>query len=166
MIQCFIGLGSNQYAPERQVLRALAFLDNLPRSRLLGHSSLWRSAPMGPRDQPDYCNAVAMLRTALPAPQLLKALKQQERRQGRARTRVRNAPRPLDLDLLLYGSQRLAVPGLHVPHPGLTRRDFVLVPLVELAPEHHIPGLGSARRLLAGCERHQLRRWGRRAPPA
>ena len=165
MILCFVGLGSNLHAPDQQVLRALAFLGSLPRTDLLGHSSLWRSAPMGPRDQPDYCNAVAILHTALPAPRLLQALKQQERRQGRARARTRNAPRPLDLDLLLYGRQRLALPGLRVPHPGLAQRDFVLVPLLELAPALHVPGRGSARRLLASCERHQLRRWGRRAPP-
>lgn len=152
----YVGLGSNLGRPRRQIETAFTALAELPGSRLVGCSSLYASAPMGPADQPDYLNAVAAIRTRLAPLALLDALQAIESRQGRVRDR-RWGPRTLDLDLLLYGDQRIELPRLQVPHPGIGRRAFVLAPLVELAGEIQIPGQGSATTLLAACEDASLR---------
>jgi len=137
-----IGLGSNLDDPVAQIRRAFAALAALPQSRLTGRSSLYRTPPMGPRDQPDYVNAVARLETRLEALELLDALQAIETAQGRVRAE-RWGPRTLDLDLLLYGEARIVTDRLTVPHPGLTERDFVLVPLREMAgSELTVPGHG------------------------
>ena len=142
-IDAFVGLGSNLQEPERQVRDALAQLAELPGSRLVAASSLYRNPPMGPADQPDYVNAVAWLSTTLSAPELLSSLQGIERRHGRVRGQVeRWGPRVLDLDLLLWGQERIEADGLTVPHPGLPARAFVLYPLAELAPAMDVPGLG------------------------
>lgn len=133
-IRCYIGLGSNLADPEAQLTLAAEALACLPDSRLSALSSLYHSAPMGPDDQPDYLNAVAMLDTRLSALALLDALLAIEQQQGRVRER-HWGPRTLDLDLLLYGTERIDNPRLQVPHPGLRLRPFVLLPLSELAPE-------------------------------
>jgi 2-amino-4-hydroxy-6-hydroxymethyldihydropteridine diphosphokinase len=142
-----VGVGSNQDDPRRQVERALEALGTLGAVRA---SSLYRSEPLGDPAQPWYVNAVAELRTALPPRELLEALHGLERAAGRPAERARWSPRVLDLDLLLYDAAEIDEPGLVVPHPGLARRRFVLVPLAEIAPEAVDPRSGrSARELLA-----------------
>jgi len=111
---------------------------------------------MGPADQPDYVNAVAGVDTRMSAADLLLALVQIEDRQGRERGTERWGPRTLDLDLLLYGEACIATPMLTVPHPGMHERDFVLVPLAEIAGDIHVPGHGPLGALTARCEKHDL----------
>jgi 2-amino-4-hydroxy-6-hydroxymethyldihydropteridine diphosphokinase len=130
----YVGIGSNLQDPRAQVLAALEELDRLPHSRVVKKSSLYRSAPVGHAAQPDFVNAVAQLETALPAERLLAELQEVEARHGRERS-FANAPRTLDLDLLLYGNATLALPGLTLPHPRMHERAFVLKPLLEIAPE-------------------------------
>ena len=144
-----IGLGSNLADPVAQVQQAFAALARLPDSRLVGRSSLWRSTPMGPADQPDYVNAVAMLETGLAPLDLLDALQAIEQEQGRVRDGTRWGPRTLDLDLLLYGETTMNDTRLIIPHPGLCERDFVLVPLLEVAgPEWPVPRHGRLGKLI------------------
>lgn len=140
----FIALGANLEDPVAQVLRGFEALAGLPRSRLLARSSLYRTAPVGVDNQPDYVNAVAALETALPASDLLRALLELEARQGRQR-HTQLAPRTLDLDLLLYGDAEISLPELVIPHPRMHLRAFVLAPLLEIAPDCAIPGRGTAR---------------------
>ncbi|MBK1692660.1 2-amino-4-hydroxy-6-hydroxymethyldihydropteridine diphosphokinase [Ectothiorhodospira mobilis] len=147
----FIGIGANLDDPASQVRRGLEALRGLPRSRLMRASSLYRNPPMGPRDQPDYVNAVCALETRLPPEGLLQALQAVEARHGRRRDGTRWGPRTLDLDLLLYGDRVLHTPRLTVPHPGIAQRAFVLHPLAEIAPELEIPGLGPLPPLLRAC---------------
>lgn len=134
MTIAYVGIGSNLADPRAQVLNAFAELDRLPHTRVVKKSSLYRSAPMGHADQPDFINAVAQLETGLPAERLLAELQEVEARHGRQRS-FPNAPRTLDLDVLLYGDARLSTPGLTVPHPRMHERAFVLKPLLELNPQ-------------------------------
>ncbi|MHB8667203.1 MAG: 2-amino-4-hydroxy-6-hydroxymethyldihydropteridine diphosphokinase [Burkholderiales bacterium] len=150
MHTAFVALGSNLGDPEVKVRRAIAALGALPRTQLAAVSSLYRSAPVGHADQPDFINAVAQLGTALEPQALLAALLGIEKRFGRERS-FRNAPRTLDLDLLLYDTQCIDAPGLSVPHPRMHQRAFVLAPLLEIAPACVIPGLGPAADWLARC---------------
>jgi len=137
-VRCFIGLGSNLENPTDQVIQALKELQDLPDSTLQACSSLYRSDPMGPQDQPDYINAVAMLDTLLTPIALLDQLQALE--QIHQRKRLQHwGPRTLDLDLLLYGKQLINCERLTVPHPGLTERNFVLWPLAEIAPDLKFP---------------------------
>lgn len=136
----FIGLGSNVGEPVAQVRAALGALDRLPDSRLHAASALYQSHPMGPQDQPDFINAVAWLTTALAPHALLDELQQLEGAAGRQRDGQRWGPRPLDLDLLLYGDARIADERLTVPHPGVAERPFVLRPLADIAGDRVIPG--------------------------
>lgn len=146
-LRAFIGLGSNLDDPRHQVLRAVTALEALPRSRVQAVSSLYMSPPMGPSDQPDYINAVVQLETALEAAALLAELQEIETRQGRVRGR-RWGARTLDLDLLVYGQERIFTETLTVPHPGLPQRAFVLYPLAELAPDLDVPGYGPVQKLI------------------
>jgi 2-amino-4-hydroxy-6-hydroxymethyldihydropteridine diphosphokinase len=132
-MKTYIGLGANLGEREAQIRLALDDLARLPASQLVRASSLYDSEPVGEPDQPNFLNAVAELETELTARQLLWNLLLIERRLGRTRTR-RWGPRTIDLDLLLYGPLVIDEPDLQVPHPELTRRSFVLVPLVELDP--------------------------------
>ncbi len=157
-IRAWLGLGSNLEQPLEQVRRGLAALAALPESRLVVHSSLYRSAPLGPADQPDYVNAVAGIETGLEPEVLLDALQAIEQEQGRVRGPVRWGPRTLDLDLLLYGSAVINTTRLSVPHPGLSERPFVLVPLAEVAPELRLPDGRSVAELAAACSREGLGR--------
>lgn len=145
--RCYIGLGSNLQDPEAQIDQALDALALLPDSRLTAVSSLYRSAPLGPSDQPDYLNAVAMFDTRLAALALLDALQAIEQQQGRVRER-HWGPRTIDLDLLLYGAEQIDLPRLQVPHPQMLLRSFVLVPLAELAPGLHLPDGSSLQQVL------------------
>lgn len=147
---CFIGLGSNLGESREQLRLALADLGKLPGTRLLAQSSLYRSAPVGYLDQPDFVNAVAKIATTLTPQALLAALLKIEHQHGRQRT-FQNAPRTLDMDVLLYGEQRIREHGLTVPHPQMHLRAFVLQPLLEIAPDCAIPGIGQASRAMRGC---------------
>ena len=138
---CYVGLGSNLGDPAEQVERAFDFLRAIPGVRLLSRSSLYRSGPIGPLEQPDYVNAVAKISTTLGARELLDALKRIERLRGRKRG-VRWGPRVLDLDLLVYGDEEIDELRLKVPHPGIAERNFVLLPLLEIEPSLAVPGIG------------------------
>jgi 2-amino-4-hydroxy-6-hydroxymethyldihydropteridine diphosphokinase len=145
--RAFIALGSNLAEPEVQVNQAFAALAQLPQSRLLAQSSLYRSAPVGYAEQADFINAVAHIETGLAPHDLLQSLLGIERTFGRVRD-FRNAPRTLDLDLLLYADLMFHEPGLTLPHPRMHERAFVLLPLVEIAPDCEIPGKGKAKNWL------------------
>jgi 2-amino-4-hydroxy-6-hydroxymethyldihydropteridine diphosphokinase len=153
----FVALGSNLGAPESKVRQAIAALAELPQVQLVAASSLYRSAALGHADQPDFINAVAQLSTELAPQPLLAALLAVEKRFGRERS-FRNAPRTLDLDLLLYDAQSIAEPALTVPHPRMHERAFVLAPLLEIAPDCVIPGMGPAAHWLARCRDQTLTR--------
>lgn len=151
----FVGLGSNLDDPQNQILRALRALDGLPGTRVLAQSSLYRSAPVGFLEQPDFINAVAQLETVLAPRALLDALLELERERGRTRE-FRNAPRTLDLDILLYDDLRYHEHGLTIPHPQMHLRAFVLRPLLEIAPDCVIPGIGLAEDALRDCQQQEL----------
>ena len=143
----FVALGANLNDPAAQVTAAFTELAALPQTRLIKRSALYRSAPVGHRDQPDFINAAAQLETELAPRALLDALLALEREHGRTRE-FRNAPRTLDLDLLLYGELQLREPGLTLPHPRMHERAFVQLPLAEIAPAVRIPGHGRAAEVL------------------
>lgn len=155
--RAFIGMGSNLRSPERQILLAFDELASLPGCRLAGRSSLYKTAPIGYADQPDFVNAVAELWTMLSAQTLLDGLLDIERRHGRIRD-VPNGPRTLDLDVLLFGDHELRGARLHVPHPRAHQRAFVLLPLIEVAPDVNIPGRGPARSWVAQCSDQPISR--------
>jgi 2-amino-4-hydroxy-6-hydroxymethyldihydropteridine diphosphokinase len=157
--RAFIGLGANIGDPGGQLRDALAALDAIPGTRLMRASSLWRTAPVGYAAQPDFVNAVAEIETAQAPRALLEALLAIEKRFGRERS-FANAPRTLDLDLLLYGDRVLSEQGLELPHPRMHERAFVLAPLVEIAPEVEIPGKGRADALLARCRDQRIEKAG------
>ena len=154
----FIGLGSNLEDPRSQLQRAFAELDGLADTRLIVRSSLYRSAPLGYPDQPEFVNAVAIIATALTPQALLQALLQIEREHGRERTFC-NAPRTLDLDVLLYDDMQLHEHGLTIPHPQMHLRAFVLQPLLEIAPDTCIPGIGQAQQALRNCHDQTLEKF-------
>lgn len=158
-VKAFVGLGANLGEPETQVRRAVVALGNIPGTRLLAASSLYRSAPVGVGEQPDFVNAVASVETGLGARALLDELLAIEARFGRQRE-FPGAPRTLDLDLLLFGDRIIAEPGLVVPHPRMHERAFVLAPLVEIAPDAIVPGKGRAAQLLAACKNQRVERKG------
>ncbi len=149
-VVAYIGLGSNLDGPRAQLQRAFGELAELPHTQLLQHSMLYGSRPLGPADQPDYVNAVAAVRTALQPLQLLDALQAVEQAHHRVREQ-HWGPRTLDLDLLLYGEDVIDLDRLRVPHSEMHRRDFVLRPLLEIAPGIGIPGRDAAASLLADC---------------
>lgn len=154
----WIGLGSNLAGPSEQVERGLAALAHLPRTQLQQRSHLYRSAPWGMRDQPDFVNAVAAIESGLTPRELMAALFDIERSFGRERNADRWGPRILDLDLLLYADHIIDEPGLRVPHPHLHERAFVLLPLAEIAPHLQIPGRGSISDLVARVDASDCRR--------
>ena len=138
----YVGLGSNLQGPTRQLEDAFELLAGIPGTRLIRKSALYRSAPFGGVEQPDFVNAAAALMTQLPAAELLRELQLIEQAQGRERGDVRWGPRVLDLDLLVYSDQKIDEQDLIIPHPGIGERNFVLLPLGEVAPGLNIPGLG------------------------
>jgi len=149
----YVGIGSNLDEPRRQVLEAFSELDQLPHTRVVKKSSLYRSAPMGHAGQPDFINAVAQLETGLPADRLLAELQEVERRHGRERS-FPNAPRTLDLDILLFGNATLQSGVLTIPHPRMHQRAFVLKPLLEIDPQ--LP----FHRQLESCKDQKVERLG------
>lgn len=159
MTRAFVGLGANLGEPRRQVEQAFLELDAIAHTRLVRRSSLYRSDPAGHAEQPAFVNAVAELETGLPATQLLAELHSIEARHGRTRS-FANAPRTLDLDLLLFADAVVHAPGLEIPHPRMHERAFVLVPLLEIAPDAAIPGRGRAKALLERCPDQGVARIG------
>lgn len=155
--RCFVALGANLGDPLATVRAALVALRELPDAELLATSSLYRTAPVGLRRQPDFINAVVEMRAVSPAPTFLEALFAIEARFGRRRS-APNAPRTLDLDLLLYGDLRSDDARLTLPHPRLHERAFVLAPLAEIAPGLTIPGRGRVEDLLAACADQRIER--------
>lgn len=152
----YIGLGANLGDALGALRAALAALRELPGTRLAAVSSLYRSAPIDATG-PDYLNAVARLDTALAPHELLAALQAIELAHGRERP-YRNAPRTLDLDLLLHGAARIDTPMLTLPHPRLHERAFVLLPLAEIAPSLVLPGLGPIEAALARVRDQRIKR--------
>lgn len=163
MPRAFVALGANLDDPETQVRNGVAEIGRLPRTRLVAASSLYRTAPVGYRDQPDFINAVAAVDTELRPHDLLAALLDVEARCGRRRD-FPNAPRTLDLDLLLYADLVVEADGrapcLALPHPRLHLRAFVIVPLLEIAPDCAIPGRGTAAAWLPAVASQRIERLG------
>lgn len=157
MARAFVGVGANLGDAAAQVRAAIGALAALPGTRLVAASSLYRTAPLGYADQPDFVNAAVLLETALAPRALLEALQAVEARSGRARS-FKDAPRVLDLDLLLYGGEVLQEPDLVVPHPRLHSRAFALAPVVEIDPDAAIPGRGPAKEWLARCADQRVER--------
>ena len=155
--RCFIALGSNLGNPVATVNAAILALRCLARTEFIAASSLYRTAPVGLKHQPDFINAVVELAAVSSAADVLESLFALEERFGRLRS-VRNAPRTLDLDLLLYGDVVSGDPQLTLPHPRLHQRAFVLAPLAEIAPRLMIPGRGKVGDLLLGCADQQIER--------
>ena len=155
----FIGLGANLGDAAATLAAAFEALARLPQSRLVARSSLYRSQPVD-AEGPDYVNAVARVDTALSPRELLEALLRIEQEHGRERPH-RNAPRTLDLDLLLHGERVIDEPGLVVPHPRLHLRAFALLPLNEIAPDLEVPGQGPVSGLLGGVAEQRIDRLGR-----
>lgn len=147
----FVGLGSNLDHPDWQVQRALREIDDIPEAGLVRISSLYQTAPVGIVDQPPFVNAVAEVATTLSPHDLLDQLAAIELRHGRVRA-AKNGPRTLDLDILIFNEWRIDDGRLTTPHPRMHERAFVLVPLVEIAPDVYIPGKGFARELLAALD--------------
>jgi 2-amino-4-hydroxy-6-hydroxymethyldihydropteridine diphosphokinase len=155
----YVGLGSNLAGPEEQLQTAIGHLNLLPRTRLLYVSSFYHSRPHGPEGQPDYVNAVAALNCLLEPEVLLDHLQTIEQRQGREPNQAgRWGPRTLDLDILVFGKQIYQSERLTIPHPQMVQREFVLYPLLEIAPDLNVPGFGSVRELAARCPLRGLRR--------
>ena len=145
----YIGVGSNLQDPRAQVLEALARLGQLPQTRLVLTSRLYRSRPFGKADQPEFVNAAAGLLTQLDALALFQNLHAIELAMGRPESHEHWGPRIIDLDLLVYGRERRSEPALTLPHPGIVERNFVLYPLAEIAPDLDVPGLGRVADLAA-----------------
>jgi 2-amino-4-hydroxy-6-hydroxymethyldihydropteridine diphosphokinase len=148
LVTAFIALGSNLGDPAQQVRAALRALAALPGTRLVRQSSFYRNPPEGGLDQPEFVNAVAQIETRAGPRELLDRLLGIERAHGRARD-YPNAPRTLDLDVVLYGDRVVREPGLTIPHPRMLERAFVLVPLAEIAPDAAVPGQGRVADLAA-----------------
>jgi 2-amino-4-hydroxy-6-hydroxymethyldihydropteridine diphosphokinase len=146
----YVALGANLGDPVITISTAIQALTEIPSTSLIRRSSLYRTAPVGLKNQPDFINAVALLQTTLTPFQLLAALFDIEARFGRLRS-IANAPRTLDLDLLLHGNCIVDDTQLTLPHPRMHQRAFVLVPLLEVVPDCRIPGHGRASDLLDGC---------------
>ncbi len=141
-VLAYIGIGSNLDDPRRQVELAITLLNELPGCHVLRQSSMYVSAPFGGVEQADFVNAVVELETAVPPAILLSSVKELELSRGRDPGAQRWGPRILDLDILLYGDQVVESADLQIPHPGIAERNFVLLPLREIAPDLVIPGLG------------------------
>jgi 2-amino-4-hydroxy-6-hydroxymethyldihydropteridine diphosphokinase len=158
MIEVYIGLGSNLAQPEKQIQAACCSLTKLPDSRLIKCSSLYQSLPMGPQDQPNYVNAVALITTTLSPETLLQQTQLIENQQGRIRKANRWGPRTLDLDMLLYGNQQIDNQHLTVPHSGMKQREFVLYPLLEIAPDLILPCGEKLADLVLSCPLNGLQK--------
>lgn len=153
----YIALGSNLQQPAEQIRRALHAIAQLPQTQLLKTSSLYVTAPVGYDNQPDFINAVASVSTALTPLALLHALLQIEQTHGRERP-FANAPRVLDLDVLLYDTLAITSPELTIPHPRMLQRAFVMVPLAEIAPQLSLGAHGTVAQIAAACDNQGIQR--------
>lgn len=149
MTLAYIALGSNQDSPLNQINSALMALTDLPDSQLQLVSSFYRTPPLGPKPQPDYLNAVVALTTGLTPHELLQHLQRIELQQGRVRKGLRWGVRTLDLDIMLFGNQALNTGQLTIPHYDMYNRAFMLLPLLEIAPDLWLPDGRSLRTVLA-----------------
>ena len=156
MAVAYVGIGANLEDPAARVRGAFATLAALPATRLLQHSSLYRTEPQGYRRQPDFVNAAAGIISRLDSPSLLDHLHALERTMGRPEQHERWGPRIIDLDLLAYGSERRADARLTLPHPEIVKRNFVLYPLADIAPGLELPGLGRVAELAAAVSAEGL----------
>jgi len=143
----YIGLGSNIESPDMQIKNAIKALNALPESKVLMNSGYFKSKPMGPKDQPDYVNAVVEIETVWPADELLKKCQLIEQNQGRVKSR-HWGERTIDLDILLYADQQIKTDVLSVPHPGIDSRDFVYMPLLKINPMVQVPGKGLLKNIV------------------
>ncbi|MEW5288971.1 MULTISPECIES: 2-amino-4-hydroxy-6-hydroxymethyldihydropteridine diphosphokinase [Erwinia] len=159
MNRVWLALGSNLADPLHQVQAALDALAALPQTRLITTSSFWRTPPYGPADQPDYLNAAVALDSELTPEALLDHTQRIELEQGRVRKEHRFGPRTLDLDIMLFGSLTLNTPRLIVPHYDMHNRAFMLVPLVEIAPDITFPDGTRAADILAGLDSSAIQPW-------
>ncbi|MCT8998494.1 2-amino-4-hydroxy-6-hydroxymethyldihydropteridine diphosphokinase [Chelativorans intermedius] len=145
-VPAFLGLGGNIGEPARAMADALALLDAAAGVEVVRVSGLYRTPPWGKVDQPDFLNAAAEIRTRLAPEALLELCLSTERALKRER-RERWGPRPIDIDILLFGDRRISIGGLEIPHPRMLERAFVLVPLAEIAPDLEVDGLTVAEHL-------------------
>lgn len=159
MAIAYIALGANLGEPAQQLRAALQALASTPGIQLLEQSPFYRTAPLGPADQPHYCNAVCRLETSLTPEQLLERMLSVERAAGRVRSGNRWGPRLLDLDLLHVEGEIRNTPQLKLPHPGIALRNFVLVPLADVAPSLDIPGVGIVAEQALKLGRDGLEPW-------
>jgi 2-amino-4-hydroxy-6-hydroxymethyldihydropteridine diphosphokinase len=153
----FVGIGSNKQDPPAQVDKAFMALQDLPGTALVARSSLYLSAPFGPVEQPDFVNAVAHLETELGVSELFRRLQAIEELHGRRRG-IRWGPRVIDLDLLVFADELIDTATLTVPHPGIAERNFVLLPLQEIAPDLIIPGLGRVADITVNTDEPRISR--------
>ncbi len=149
-MQIYLGLGSNLESPVEQLRAARAAIANMSGISETGFSSLYRSPPMGGKEQPDYVNAVMAIETKLSPLELLTVTQTIENEHGRIRSE-RWGARTLDIDILLFGDEVLNLPDLIVPHYGMVERAFVLYPLFEIAPDLEIPTHGKLADLVSRC---------------
>lgn len=154
----YIGLGSNLQQPTFQINAARSAIAALPETNEIAFSSLYRSPPMGPQDQPHYVNAVMAISTTRSPLDLLSDLQHIESNQGRVRQAQRWVARTLDLDILVYGDLQINTPTLTIPHIGISERAFVLYPLHEIAPQLNIQSLGAVTDLIKQCPLNGLER--------
>lgn len=154
----YIGLGSNLDKPKEQLSAALVEIQQHPQISIQACSHLYSSLPMGPKDQPDYVNAVCQITTSLSPIELLDFLQSVEQTHGRERKEQRWGPRTLDLDILLYNNQRIESERLTVPHYGMRYREFVLVPLFEIAPDMVMQDGRTLTLWVAECQLDGLKR--------
>lgn len=159
MTLAYIALGSNQASPLDQVAHALNAIAAIPQSRVVATSSFYRTPPLGPQDQPDYLNAAVALETELSPEALLDHTQRIELEQGRERKAERWGPRTLDLDLMLFGELTLSTPRLTVPHYDMKNRAFMLVPLLEIAPDCVFPEGLRVADVLATLSRAGITYW-------
>jgi len=157
----YIGLGSNLNDPEAQVRSMIAAFSHRQSLKLIKASAMYRNPPMGPANQPDFINAVAVVKTKLSPRELLDELLRMECERGRTRESGNHwGPRAIDLDILLYDDRQIDQPDLKIPHPGISERNFVLFPLLEVEPDLWIPGLGWIKEIAAGHDSTALIRIG------
>jgi 2-amino-4-hydroxy-6-hydroxymethyldihydropteridine diphosphokinase len=154
----YIGLGSNLDAPQEQLLQALAHIHNDAQISIQQCSHFYASAPMGPKDQPDYVNAVCKITTGLSPIELLDTLQNIEQKHGRMRAGEKWGPRTLDLDMLLFNNLSMSNDRLTLPHSGMAQREFVLVPLFEVTPDMIMRDGKSLAAWVAKCSLNGLRR--------
>ncbi|MFE4111675.1 2-amino-4-hydroxy-6-hydroxymethyldihydropteridine diphosphokinase [Kosakonia sp. YIM B13611] len=159
MTLAYIAIGSNLASPLDQVNAAIIAIGEIPQSRIVAVSSLYRTPPLGPPDQPDYLNAAVALETPLAPETLLDHTQRIELQQGRVRKAERWGPRTLDLDIMLFGSLTLNTERLTVPHYDMKNRGFMLWPLFEIAPDLHFPDGTSLQDTLASLNAPKPDAW-------